>query len=120
MQGCKQEIDMKNKTQHSCNYGSHRTGKCVGGRLYIDNHSDYYDYSDESRPCPNCNSDEWLKKYRSEYIKAGINCGTKRKQLNLIEYTSCIPDEIRAKHGVVKKIERWLRRGYYYGLKNRH
>ncbi|MBS0918215.1 hypothetical protein [Providencia rettgeri] len=111
---------MKNKIQHSCNYGSHRTGKCVGGRLYIDNHSDYYDYSDDVMPCPKCNSDEFLKKYRGKYINKGINHGSKGKKLNLIEYTSCIPDVIRAKPGLVKKIERWLRRGYYYGLKSRN
>ncbi|WOC04890.1 hypothetical protein [Providencia sp. PROV024] len=112
---------MKNKTQYSCNYGSHRTGKCVGGRLYIDNHSDYYDYSDDVMPCPRCNSDEWLKKYRSEYINNGVNLGKKGWRLNtMIKHISCIPDEIRAKPGAVKKIYRWLKRGYYYGLKNRH
>ncbi len=111
---------MKNRTRYTCNYGSHRTGKCVGGLLYIDNHSDYYDYSDDVMPCPACNAKEWLKKYRGEYIDDGINCGKKRKQLNTKEYASCIPNEIKDNQGAVRKIYRWLKRGYYYGLKNQH
>lgn len=111
---------MKSKTKSQCDYGNHITGKCIGGHLRIGNHSDYYDYSDDVMPCPACNAEEWLKKYRAEYIDDGINYGQKGKKINTKEYTSSIPNEIKANHGAVRKIYRWLKRGYYYGLKNRH
>ncbi|ENZ0347026.1 hypothetical protein ACGAPV_000741 [Morganella morganii] len=119
---------MKNKISLGCNYAGYDFGahyidsQCFDGVLYD------MDACDESGnlyeplqyiPCPRCNTQAWLDNFRSEFIEDGISHGLNGKPFNKIR-TVRIPDEIRNSPGLLRKIPRLLRRGYYYGLKNQH
>lgn len=119
---------MKNKTQHVCDYQGYDFGahyldsQCIDGYLWdmdaCDGSGNLYEPM-ETIPCPKCNSDAWLENYRWLFINDGANHGCTGLPFNKIGRLH-INEEIRAKPGAVKKIYRWLKRGYYYGLKNRH
>ncbi|WP_273803554.1 hypothetical protein [Providencia rettgeri] len=122
------EVSMKNKVQVACDYQGYDFGahyidsQCIDGYLWdldaCDGSGNLYEPL-ETIPCPKCNADAWLENYRWLFISDGANHGSTGLPFSKI---GClyINDEIRARPGAVKKIYRWLKRGYYYGLKNRH
>ena len=122
------EVNMKNKAQVACDYQGYDFGahyldsQCIDGYLWdmdaCDGSGNLYEPM-ETIPCPKCNSDAWLENYRWLFINDGANHGSTGEPFSKIG-RFYIPAEIRAKRGAVKKIYRWLKRGYYYGLKNRH
>lgn len=119
---------MKNKVALGCNYAGYDFGahyidsQCFDGVLYdmdaCDEGGNLYEPL-QYIPCPRCNTQAWLDNFRSEFIEDGISHGLNGKPFNKIR-TVHIPDEIRNSPGLLRKINRLLRRGYYYGLKNQH
>lgn len=118
---------MKVNTTLGCDYMGHDFGahyidsECRDGFLWdldaCDGSGNLYQPLEEI-PCPKCNSQAWLKNYRWLFINDGANHGCTGLSFNKIG-RFYIPGEIRAKRGAVKKIYRWLKRGYYRGLKHK-
>ncbi len=118
---------MKNKAALGCNYAGHDFGahypdsQCIDGVLWdmdaCDGNGNLYEPMTYI-PCPKCNTQAWLDNFRWEFINDGACAGSDGESFNKIR-TVPIPAAIRNSPGAFKKINRWLKRGYYWGLKNK-
>lgn len=107
----------------SCGYQGYEFGAhypdsiCCDGYLW-DADSGYGKWLDNggSIPCPNCQREAWLDYYREEIIDCGFEEADRKRGPRTVKYGG-YPEVIRNDITAMRKIKRWLRRGWYKGRK---
>jgi len=107
----------------SCGYQGYEFGAhypdsiCIDGYLW-DADSGFEGYLDNGGdiPCPACNREKWLSYYRTEIIDCGGEEAERRRGPRTVKYGG-FPEVIRNDKKAMRKIKRWLRRGWYFGRK---
>lgn len=107
----------------SCGYQGYEFGAhypdslCVGGHLWDADSGDEMGMDKGGDiPCPKCNRAEWLAYYRDEIIECGFEEAERKRGPRTVKYGG-YPELIRGDKKAMRKIKRWLRRGWYRGRK---
>ncbi|MCS4264975.1 hypothetical protein [Serratia sp. BIGb0163] len=109
----------------SCGYQGYEFGAhypdsiCCDGYLWDadSGHGKWLDIGGEI-PCPSCNLQQWLAYYREEIIECGFEDADLKRGPRTVKYGG-YPELVRSDKKSMRKIRRWLRRGWYLGRKCR-
>lgn len=107
----------------SCGYQGYEFGAhypdslCCGGYLWDADSGDEMGMdSGGDIPCPSCNRGEWLAFYRAEIIECGFEENERKRGPRTVKYGG-FPALVRNDKKAMRKVKRWLRRGWYSGRK---
>lgn len=107
----------------SCGYQGHEFGAaypdsiCIDGTLWDADSGDSEGLTHcGDIPCPSCDPKGWMAYHRPEFIDRGFGLAYDELQPRDIRYRR-IPEEIKAHPGLLTKIKRQVRRGWYVGRK---
>lgn len=105
---------------HGYEFGAHYPDSiCIDGYLWdADAYEDGLLTSGGDIPCPACNREQWLAYFRTEIIDCGIEEADRRHGPRIVKYGG-YPELIRKDKKSMRRIKRWLRRGWYQGRKFR-
>lgn len=107
----------------SCGYQGYEFGAHYPDSLCCDGYLWDADSGDEMGmdsggdiPCPSCNRSEWLAFYRAEIIECGFEENERKRGPRTVKYGG-FPELVRNDKKAMRKVKRWLRRGWYQGRK---